>query len=96
LDTIAKLADGACPLAATDIFTATSKTSVLAIDIANPTGAAQTTTVKLNGATLFSVSMPAAGGVSWHGPQVLETGEIINLIASSVSCEYNITGVVIT
>ncbi len=94
-DTIAKLADGACPVAPTDVFTAASKTSVLAIDISNPTGVAQTTTVKLHGFTLFAVSMPASGGVSWHGPQVLEAGQKLNLVASSGSCEYNVTGVVI-
>ncbi len=92
-DTILKLADGACPTVAADVFTAAQKTSVLAIDVSNPTGSTQNTTVKLNGAILFSVTMPLLGGVSWHGPQVLEIGQKINVVADSASCEYNITGV---
>ena len=95
-DTIAKLADGACPMVATDIFTAASKTSVLAIDISNPTGAPQNITVKVNGVVLFTVTMPSLGGVSWRGPQVLEATQKINLVCDSTSCSYNISGVVIT
>ncbi len=92
-DTIKKLADGACPIAPTDVFTATATTSILQIDIANPTGITQNTTLKLNGFILFSVTMPAMGGVSWHGPQVLEIGQKINIVADSASCEYHATGV---
>ena len=95
-DVIDKLADGACPIAPTDVFTAVNPTSVVAIDVANPTGSAEDVTVKFNGATLFSVSMPSKGGASWHGPQVLKTGQAINLVAGSASCFFNITGVVIT
>ena len=89
-------ADGACPTIATDVFIAAAKTSVVAIDIANPTGGAQNVTVKVNGATLFAIALPATGGVSWHGPQVLEIGQALNLICGSALCFYNITGVVIT
>ncbi len=92
-DTIKKLADGACPTVAADVFTAVAKTSILSIDIANPTGSTQSATVKINGAILFSVEMPIQGGLSWHGPQALEIGDAINLVAASASCEYNITGV---
>jgi len=95
-DTMLKLADGACLLVAADVFVAAAKTSVVAIDISNPTGIPQSTTVKINGATLFSVAMPATGGLSWHGPQVLEIGQAINLVATSVACFFNISGVVIT
>lgn len=95
-DVIAKLADGACPLAPTDVFTAVVKTSVVAIDVSNPTGVTQTTEVKLNGAILFSVVMPASGGINWHGPQVLEIGQRLNIVAGSASCHYNVTGVEIT
>jgi hypothetical protein len=98
-DTITKLVEGTCPLAGTDVYTAPSKTSVLSIDIANPTGSAQTVTVKLNAVLLFSVSMPAVSaggsGVTWHGPQVLESGQKINIVATDATCTYNITGVVI-
>jgi hypothetical protein len=92
-DTIKKLVGGFCPLAATDVFTAIAKTSLLAIDIANPTGSTQGVTIKISGVTLFSVMMPSKGGVSWHGPQVLEIGDKINLVSDSASCEYNVSGV---
>ena len=95
-DTITKLADGACPISPTNVYTATSKTSVLAIDISNPTVSDQNVTLKINARILFAVTMKSMGGVSWHGPQVLETGQIINIVCDSASCEYNITGVVIT
>lgn len=96
MDTIAKLADGFCPLAATDVFTATSKTSVIAIDIVNPTAFTQNVAVKMHGALLFTIPVPQSGQVSWNGPQVLETGQTINIIADSASCTYNISGVVVT
>lgn len=95
-DTMIKIGDGACPTVSTDIFTAAAKTSVLAIDISNPTLAVQNVTLKLNGATLFLVEMPAKGGLSWHGPQLLEIGHKINLVADSALCFFNITGVEIT
>lgn len=95
-DTIDKLADGACPVIAADVFTATDPTSVVSIDVSNPTGLTQDVTLKMNGAILFSVTMPSKGGVSWHGAQLLRAGQAINLVADSASCFYNITGVVIT
>ncbi len=93
-DTIKKLADGSCPLIAADVFTATAKTSVLAIDIANYSGLTQTVTVKMHGFVLIpAVTMPVGGGISWHGPQVLEIGHTINIVADSASCDYHVTGV---
>ena len=92
-DTILKLAEGACPTIAADIYTAAAKISVLAIDISNSTGSTQDITVKVKGYILFNVSMPTKGGVSWHGPQVLEIGDAINMVCDSATCEYNITGV---
>ena len=95
MDTMTKLADGACPTSPTDVFTAAAKTSVVAIDISNPTVSPQNVVVKLAGFILFSVDMPASGGVSWHGPQVMEAGDTINIDCASGSCEFNISGVVI-
>lgn len=95
-DTIIRLAQGACPLVAADVFTATVKTSIIQIDISNPTGSVQGVELKMNGVILFSVDMPATGGVDFHGAQVIEAGETINLVADSASCTYNISGVEIT
>ena len=92
-DTMLKLADGPCPVIAADVFVAPVKTSVISIDISNPTAFTQSVTLKMNGATLFSVDMPARGGVSYHGAQVLELGQAINLVANSNQCNYNISGV---
>jgi hypothetical protein len=96
MDTITKLVGGACPNVATDVYTAAAKTSVINIEVSNPTGLTQGVTLQLNGATLFSVTMPSHGGVSFNGPQVLESGQKIYLVADSTSCTYNVTGVVIT
>lgn len=95
-DTMYQLADGSCPLVATDVYTSTGNVSVVAIDIANPTAAVETVTAKLHDKVLFSISLPAYGGVSWHGPQLITNGQKINLVSSSASCEYHITGVRIT
>lgn len=92
-DTMLKLADGACPVIAANVFTAIAKTSVVSIDISNPTAFVQNVVLKLNGATMFDIDMPAKGGVSYHGAQILEIGQSINLVAGSNQCNYNITGV---
>ena len=92
-DTMLKLADGACPVIAADVFVAPVKTSVISIDISNPTAFTQSVELKLNGSILFAVDMPAKGGVSYHGAQVLEIGQAINLVANSNLCNYNISGV---
>lgn len=93
MDTVTKLASGACPVMATDVFTATEQTSVVAIDISNPTVNVQEVIVMLDGDELFNVEMPPKGGVSWHGPQLLNIGEKINITCDSASCKYHITGV---
>lgn len=96
-DTMTKLAEGACPTGGlSTVFTATAKTSVLSIDVANPTVSSQEVQVTLKGRTLFQVDMPANGGVSYRGPQVMESGETIQINCDSSSCEYSISGVVIT
>ena len=95
-DTLNRIADGTCPVILSDVFTALVKTSVLAIDISNPTVGIETIEVRIQNIVLFAVAMPAMGGVSWHGPQVLEAGEVIKMVSSSASCGYNISGVEIT
>lgn len=89
---MAKLGSGACPLVRSTVFTAAGRTSILAIDISNPTGAAVSVTVWLNGVILFSIALPAFGGVSWEGPQVIDANQKIELLAGSVSCNYYISG----
>ncbi len=92
MDPFVKLAEGACPLVPTDIFTAFATLVLSSIDISNPTNASQLVTVKLNSIVLFSVAMPALGGINWRGPQVIYTDQTINIVAASALCEYIITG----
>lgn len=89
---VAKLASGSCPLVQTTVFTAAGRTAVLAIDISNPTGVIHSVTVWINGVILFSVAMPAFGGVSWSGPQILDFNQTIQVVAGAVTCNYYITG----
>lgn len=92
-DQSVKLASGSCPTSRSSVFTAVGRTTVLSIDISNPTGSITSVTVWLNGSILFSISLPSFGGVSWNGPQVVDARQAIELIAGTNSCEYNITGV---
>lgn len=89
-----KLTDGACPAVRTTIFTAPSRTTIMTIDVSNPTVGAQTVTVWVNGLVLFSIVMPTLGGVSWCGPQVIEFAQTIEIIASSTSCDYHVSGLI--
>lgn len=96
-DTMTKLAEGACPTGGlSTVYTAGAKVSILSIDISNPTVSTQNVQLTLKGRTLFQVDMPTQGGVSWRGPQVMEAAETIQIDCDSASCEYSISGVVIT
>lgn len=79
-------------MARTAVFTAVGRTAVLSLDIANPTGTIYSLTVWLNGVVLFSVSLPAFGGVSWSGPQVIDAGQTIEIVGGSTSLNYYISG----
>lgn len=79
-------------MARTTVFTAAGRTAVLTVDISNQTGTIYSVSVWLNGVILFSISLPAFGGVSWSGPQVIDAGQKIELSGGSTSLNYYISG----
>lgn len=98
METLKRLAHGACPTAEDDVFTATTDTAVTKIDCALPSSASgdETVYVLLDDVLLFDVTLQPGGSVSWHGPQMIETGEMIKIQASDAAVSHYITGVEIT
>ena len=85
------------PTATNDLFTASSKTVVKVIKLANKTGSDATAAVLLDGTEVFAGKVPANGLVVIAGGDVLEAGQKIRGVCSaSNTINAHIPGTVIS